>query len=1072
MPDIYSLLGTTRRQRTEAPQNELQTILDSNATMRARLAQAGEQDPTKRGPSAFERALGIMRVPTAGIEATVHNAFNAPSDQNMNVLEEMKKSARGQTTYSGGDLVEELLGVKNKWAKMGLGLVVDVLLDPLTYMGTGLATKTSKMLEGGIGSLAVEGAFNADDIARVLNVSDDAAKGIFKAAGLADDAVIEGTHAGALTAQQSRDFMRAAAEAVGDKGGLKFFGKTIWRPSKSLQTTLDSGADALKATKPVEWFDKAFRYPENADLYRMGNKVFNAGQDVARRTRSGKRLVADILGDDFERKLADMADEKTRQYASVAYSRQVASSPALRELVTTLDKLKGATDEEAEVLTPVVRDLQDRFIQEVGDGTAAREFLSEMGLDNTQITQAMDALGAFQQQMKKLIDVQREANVDVRQLFGEGSDSMGYMLGMSPRTRNKASQAISDEVLQSLGIDPAELLGDKPRSIGEFFSKYAPSLGKKKYLTPEARLRGVTIDDIANMVKETDIPFSKFNEMVNAEKIKFYEGGSWVDPKDVYERMAAGGKLPKELGIDLKATGGKLATELDIAVIGGEATRKAYANAAYQGYVDDVANLVGDMPEAKAVAEQMLTKAKALFTNDKATEGFLRGYDRVLNLWKRSATIYNFPRFPARNGFSNKVLQIMEGMFDPASEKTALEIVGKLNSGQMRLADIAAKSVDELDDTERLLKEALEDRVYTTATELSEQVGRAPSPMSYKGTIGKVETKLGAANEIIENQSRLAVYFAARKQGMSREAAAMMVDKTLYSYDPSMMTMFERNFMRRLVPFWVFMSQNTPHMAELMVKKPRAIAWVGHLQNEGERTNPIDSSVMPEWMRDAFSIPTPGKDARGNALMLQTSGWLPTGDLDLALKAIVNPGSVPREMLSNLSPLLKTPIEIITNHDVYYQDEIERYKGETRRAPAYLEAFDSLARITPGLSKLWAAMKESLGWYPKVDPDTQDTYLAIPGKTQKALRDLNPWMNAIGKTLADTPTQKYDLTSYLTGTKLTPYQTDVFTRQTAYDANTKLQEAVRAAKDQGKIEEEKPKSRRNVKTIQDLLGGK
>jgi hypothetical protein len=392
--------------------------------------------------------------------------------------------------------------------------------------------------------------------------------------------------------------------------------------------------------------------------------------------------------------------------------------------------------------------------------------------------------------------------------------------------------------------------------------------------------------------------------------------------------------------------------------------------------------------------------------------------------------------------------------------------MGKLATGKLDLAEIAAKSYDELDDTGKLVKAAIDNRVLTTAGEMSEQVGN-PLAKAYRGTIGKVEGKLANINEMVENQSRLSAFITAKAKGATDEAAALMVDKALYSYDPSMLSQFERNFMRRVVPFYVWMRRNTPHMAELLFTKPGAVAWVGHTKESGEAVNPIDNSITPDWLKDAFAVPTPLRDKRGNTLALQTNGWFPTGDLDIITKVLANPKSVPAEVLSQASPLIKTPIEIITNHDIYYNDQIESFPGETRRAPAYVEVFDDLTSGTP-FGALWQGVKDKLGWFEREDSVTGEPYLAIPAKTVKFLKDLNPWMNAVGKTIADTPTQSYDKLSYMTGTKITPFDTERFTRQQAYDDQAALQAALRLARDQGKIPEKQKKTK--TTSLKDILG--
>jgi hypothetical protein len=91
---------------------------------------------------------------------------------------------------------------------------------------------------------------------------------------------------------------------------------------------------------------------------------------------------------------------------------------------------------------------------------------------------------------------------------------------------------------------------------------------------------------------------------------------------------------------------------------------------------------------------------------------------------------------------------------------------------------------------------------------------------------GKWGTELGTA---VEDGGRVAVYINARNKGLNSRAAADIVDRTLYDYQGGI-TATERIGFKRFLPFYSWLAQNLPHMAERGLSRPGMFATIGKLR--------------------------------------------------------------------------------------------------------------------------------------------------------------------------------------------------------------------------------------------------
>ena len=643
-----------------------------------------------------------------------------------------------------------------------------------------------------------------------------------------------------------------------------------------------------------------------------------------------------------------------------------------------------------------------------------RAALERVGVKGEDLERAIGVYKRVESEYGNLLEMQQGAGLDVSELFGSMGGARtrpigaGYQPGYQPSlAQTKKETKAAGEAMREFGI-PDDIVRRRMEREGFARTERMTPLEdvSKEYLTEEDRLLGITLDDRLRMGKLAH------GKVVEGPQRKLTQ----------------------------KAVSAPLETELDVAQQAGRYKSQALKNLATKEYRDQAQRLAGD----DTVLFKMLTEAEPVFTSDKSMRSFLRYYDKVLNVWKRAATIWNVPFFPARNKISNQFLMWVENSVDPEFLMNPAKSIGLLHGkGSVKIGDELYKAGDGTLDA--LIKRAQANRVVVGQPEIAELVGRA-------GKGGKL-TKAGSYinQNLVEDADRFTAWITNLRKGLDDAAAAEMVDQALYSYAPDALTGFEREFMRRVVPFYTFARRNLPHMAETLAKTPGKMTWAGHLKETGEDVQPIQEEVMPDWMRSLFPIPLPTETKAGMPLLVSTAGVLPFGDfekLDLVRRGKLDV----RDAIGQISPIIKLPLELIFNKDIYYESEISRYPGETRRVPGYIEQFDDLVAGIPVIGDAWQAVKDTFGILEKTDDTTGEPYLSANAVAMKILKDLNPWMNNMGKLMSEDPRYQMFSLGYATGVKTMPFDVQRFSEQQVFDDRAVLQDVIQRLKDEGVIQ--------------------
>jgi hypothetical protein len=354
-------------------------------------------------------------------------------------------------------------------------------------------------------------------------------------------------------------------------------------------------------------------------------------------------------------------------------------------------------------------------------------------------------------------------------------------------------------------------------------------------------------------------------------------------------------------------------------------------------------------PIAKHIDESMQS-----LTNEESLNGLVGVYDKLLAFWKKNVTGV-FPAFHTRNyiggtfnnwlaygDFGLKIgqretamiedtadwVKIMKGGDDVIKTKPQLtdiwnkapkkeEILGRKiktktgieYSGQ-QLLDLSErmgiKGQPGMMDVYRSVNEAMDEITMSKA----QRIGKAVNPV--KSNLPRY------AMEFVEDRIRGPLFLRGLKEGLSPEDAAKNVFKFHFDYAPMTgFTNFERNVMKRIIPFYTWTRNNIPLQLEMMMKQPGKYANLEKLrQSMFTEKQEVEFKELPEWMQESFAFPLPWKDEMGKTLWAQLD--IPLEDINklpLSTRAIT-------DIASQLTPFLKYPMELYFNKNMYFGGDI------------------------------------------------------------------------------------------------------------------------------------------------------
>lgn len=390
-------------------EDELGKLLKTIASQSARVTAAGGKLPSGMSkPNFIERVLGPLQTPLAGVNAIVHNVVNKPSDVDVDILDEMKKAFGGQHYTSGSDIIGDLgwnpaeNDTLGKLAKAVAGFGWDVLADPVTYISLG-ADKLVKLR-----SLAEAGRIATDglDVANATRYGlEHLAPAIGEAGGLVKVGLLEKADKVALWKGIVTDTMAT----IGDKGGLKFMGKSVIPQAALDAVTPQKVKDVIElaqASKPAlaigGAFDPFYKVTHAVDPFEGA-----ALNELTRTMQSAQSKGANAALEEAT-KLLDQLPKGTRDASTAAFD--AAAEPFREQVGSALDALDTANKEVSRVM-----DLRRKALKDLLRESGVRVDLVD-GLPDFEksIDDALARLGDLATTQESIAEQLKKAQTEIR----------------------------------------------------------------------------------------------------------------------------------------------------------------------------------------------------------------------------------------------------------------------------------------------------------------------------------------------------------------------------------------------------------------------------------------------------------------------------------------------------------------------------------------------------------------------------------------------------------------------------------------------------------------------------------
>lgn len=316
-------------------------------------------------------------------------------------------------------------------------------------------------------------------------------------------------------------------------------------------------------------------------------------------------------------------------------------------------------------------------------------------------------------------------------------------------------------------------------------------------------------------------------------------------------------------------------------------------------------------PEAYEVMHNMHKQ----FFGDDGTNELVKMYDKVHNMIKKSQTVW-FPAFHARNAFSNVFSNFMAGVKNPKVYADAINIQKYANAIASGNEDVIKKlgsqvvNGEKVSDLYNIMSRngVLGNNFYSDLSEeLIEKKGvgilSKINPVSDDFIPSQVGRKVGSA---VEDNGRIGLFLDRLAKGDDTRSAALKVKEVLFDYGD--LTDFEKNVMKRFVPFYTWTRKNAELQLRYILTQPgkysKLIKGFNELEESFNDLSDEDLKKLPAWARTGVGVITGGG---GKAQVIKQFG-LPHEAFEQLISS--NP-------LNQLGVLAKIPIELGTGQSIF-----------------------------------------------------------------------------------------------------------------------------------------------------------
>lgn len=466
----------------------------------------------------------------------------------------------------------------------------------------------------------------------------------------------------------------------------------------------------------------------------------------------------------------------------------------------------------------------------------------------------------------------------------------------------------------------------------------------------------------------------------------------------------------------------------------------AVAEQAPSGYVAVSAKELAGLKFHPAIAEQ-IEKMGKYFVGDEATNNLLKAFDKAQNLWKASVTSL-FPAFHGRNAISNVFLNFLDigtAAASPARHKLATQLM-LMNAQAKKLERTfltggdAAKTADTrlrgllgqpvlTDDFGKvwsfgdIRKEVKERRVafgdeYTGFLDIRETVAdklksatgskvrklNKINPLSQENVAFKAGRRVGNA---IEQQARLLNFMTNLQKTGDVVLSAERTKQFLFDY--TNLSDFEKNVMRRLIPFYTFTRKNLELQVTQLAKQPGKLAVQAKIVTSiskgmsGSQLSEDEWKALPNFLKEGLGIVI---NRDGDNVTIINSAGTPIESIFASL--------TPNAILGSLSPTIAVPMQVAIGKHFFFDKDLDDVNDATayQNAPQFI--------------------KDYIGFTVRKNKDGSNRYVALNPTRLFILNNIPPSsrvVQTIGQLEAENVSGKLKVLRFITGLK--PYGEDL-----------------------------------------------
>jgi hypothetical protein len=433
-----------------------------------------------------------------------------------------------------------------------------------------------------------------------------------------------------------------------------------------------------------------------------------------------------------------------------------------------------------------------------------------------------------------------------------------------------------------------------------------------------------------------------------------------------------------------------------------------------------------------------------------------RGFDRFMSGLKTALTVLNVPAYDLRNltgdsfnayladTSTRDVIDAAKAMaVQHARQKASRELGQHVSTAKI---SIGGNKEDVTDLLARAEKSGAIQTGYVGGEKF--EVSRGTQAQGIRTQFGGVRQairpveRLRAVGQTREDWIRFATWLGAKRRGMSDEEAAKWAN--MHHFDYQDLTDAERGVLRRVFPFYTFTARNTRLQATKLLTNPGKYANYQAAREEMAK----ESGLGPNWehrlepyQQRGAGVPfrLPGQQGASMAYPA-----LPLTDLS-RLGALLSPKDEGDLIMQSVSPLIKTPTELLQNYSFFFKGPIWR-DAKNPDARHWVPAPPQFAQVP--------ALRDALGMKRLPDPRNQnkqtwmmtakaDYLLRQLPQTNFAIQALTPAVGSRGQS------SKQSIVSQLTGVKLGTYDRNTVELRAAQRRMQDLRVSQNDLKDQG-----------------------